>query len=105
MTRRRWIYVDGEAIEVTLDYSPDPRSDIQVMPDIDPYRSMVNGEWITSRSRHREHLREHGLSSNNEVGNDPNVLNARPRPLSAPPGLKDELIRAANQIEERKRRH
>lgn len=104
MTRRRWVYKDGVAHEVSLDYTPEPRSDIHILDDITPYRSMVNGEWITSRSRHREHLREHGLSSNNEVGNDPNVLNARPSPLRSPPGLKEELIRAANAIEERQRR-
>jgi len=38
-----------------------------VMPDIEPYQSMINGEMITSRSRHREHLREHGCI---EVGNE-----------------------------------
>lgn len=38
-----------------------------VMPDIQPYQSMVTGEMITSRSKHREHLRQHNMV---EVGND-----------------------------------
>ena len=54
--RKRWIYVDGEAIEVG-DYEPTPLH--HVMPDIQPYQSMVDGSMITSRSRHREHA-EHG---------------------------------------------
>lgn len=38
-----------------------------VMPDIKPYQSMITGEIITSRSKHREHLREHGCV---EIGNE-----------------------------------
>ena len=95
--KRRFIQIDGVLHEVTPDYVPEPRADYHVMPDIKEYRSMLNGEVITSRSRHREHLRERGLSSNNEVGNDQSVLKARPKPLKSPPGLKEALIRAANQ--------
>ena len=29
------------------------------MPDIEPYQSTITGEQITSRSRHRKHLKEH----------------------------------------------
>lgn len=38
-----------------------------VMPDIQGYKSMVTGEWIGSRSAHREHLKEHRLV---EIGNE-----------------------------------
>lgn len=38
-----------------------------IAPDIEPYKSIVTGETITSRSRHREHLRQHGCE---ELGND-----------------------------------
>jgi len=62
--RKRWIYVDGEAIEVG-DY--EPTSLHHVMPDIQPYQSMVDGSMITSRSRHREHLQAHGCI---EIGNE-----------------------------------
>lgn len=46
----------------------------QVMPDIQPYKSMVTGEMITSRSHHKRHLKEHNL---NEIGNEPmeNLVN------------------------------
>jgi hypothetical protein len=38
-----------------------------VMNDIGGYKSMVTGEWIGSRSQHREHLKSHRLV---EVGNE-----------------------------------
>ena len=39
----------------------------QVIADIDPYVSMIDGSVITSRSKHREHLQAHGCV---EVGNE-----------------------------------
>lgn len=59
-----------------------------VVNDIAPYRSMVTGEIINSRSRHREHLKDHGCI---EVGNE---KLSPPKPLQ-PPGLKDTLIQVA----------
>jgi len=38
-----------------------------VVADIQPYKSMVTGEMITSRSQHRRHLVQHGVT---EVGNE-----------------------------------
>lgn len=35
--------------------------------DIQPYKSMITGEMITSRSQHRDHLKAHGCT---EVGNE-----------------------------------
>lgn len=32
-----------------------------VQPDIAGYKSMVTGEWIGSRSSHRQHLKQHRL--------------------------------------------
>jgi len=99
--RRRWVYdKNGRAIEVTQDWTPEPRSDYHVMPDIKPYRSMIDGREITSRSRHREHLRAHNCV---EVGND-SSLSKPPKPLQPPPGLKEKIIRAVEQVESRQRR-
>jgi len=93
--RRRYIQQqDGELFEVTSDFTPEPQLiNFLVMPDIKPYRSMIDGREITSRSRHREHLRDHGCV---EIGND-SVLKSKPKPLESPPGLKDDIIRAWNQ--------
>ena len=67
--------------------------DHHLMLDIKPYRSLIDGREITSRSRHREHLREHHCV---EVGND-SSLHATPKPLSSPPGLKQLIIEVANE--------
>lgn len=62
-----------------------------VAADIQPYQSMATGEMITSRSQHRAHLKHHGLI---EVGNE---KLAPPKPIAPPPGLKETLIRVANE--------
>lgn len=68
-----------------------PLSAPMIMPDITPYKSVIDGTEITSRSRHREHLREHGCI---EVGNE------RPKPKNIPwtatHGLREELIARYN---------
>lgn len=38
-----------------------------VMSDIGGYQSQVDGSWIDSRSKHRNHLKQHNMI---EVGND-----------------------------------
>lgn len=58
-----------------------------VMGDIQPYKSMVTGEMITSRSVHREHLRQHKLV---EVGNETKYLKNDRKP-SPPSGLKETI--------------
>ena len=99
--RHRYIYDGaGNAHEVGSDWTPEPRPEYHIMGDIQPYRSQIDGSVITSRSRHREHLRAHGCI---EVGND-SSLHRQPKPLSPPPGLKEKIIRAVERVENRKRR-
>lgn len=62
-----------------------------VAADIQPYQSMVTGEMITSRSQHRDHLRQHKLI---EIGNEKITP---PKPIAPPPGLKETLVRVANE--------
>lgn len=61
-----------------------------VSADIQPYKSMCDGTWITSRSEHREHLKKHGVI---EVGNE---KLPQPKKPSPPPGLKETLIQVVN---------
>lgn len=63
--RKRFVYRNGEMVEKGS--VQDTSIGLVFMPDIQPYQSMVTGETITSRSRHREHLRQHNLL---EIGND-----------------------------------
>lgn len=99
--RQRYVQRNGELVRVDPNWTPEPRSDYHIMGDIEPYRSMIDGSVISSRSRHREHLRAHGCV---EVGNDSIVMNPKRKPLESPPGLKETLIRATNEIERRDRR-
>jgi hypothetical protein len=46
-----------------------------VMADIAGYKSMATGEWINSRSTHREHLKQHRLI---EIGNEKMANTPRP---------------------------
>ena len=63
--RKSYVQVDG----VLYEKGTEPRSEgTMVMPDIQPYKSMIDGTMITSRSQHREHLKAHGCQ---ELGNEP----------------------------------
>jgi hypothetical protein len=73
---------------------PSSNADYHVMPDIQPYQSMIDGSIIHSRSQHRRHLKDHGCI---EVGNDSSVLKPQRKPLESPPGLKETLIRVVNE--------
>jgi hypothetical protein len=69
-----------------------------VIGDIQPYRSMITGELITSRSRHAEHLREHNCV---EIGNETKYLTPKTEiDLSAESKQrrKEEIIRQVNAI-------
>ena len=62
--KRTYVYVNGELVEKG---SKEHYDSPMVMPDIAPYKSMIDGSMITSRSTHREHLRQHNCF---EVGNE-----------------------------------
>jgi hypothetical protein len=87
--RRTFRFIDGEMVEITGDR--EPSKSFQVMPDIQPYKSMVTGEMINSRSQHREHLKAHRLV---EIGNETKHL--QPKPKELPQGLKQRIIEIAN---------
>ena len=70
-------------------YRDSRRTSWQVMPDIQPYRSMIDGHIVQSRSGHRAHLR---INNCIEVGNEVQ----KPRPVTTPPGLKQTLIDICN---------
>lgn len=96
MARKRYVYRNGEMVEVGADYRPEPRqSSWQVMPDIQPYQSMIDGREITSRSRHREHLKAHGCI---EVGNETkHLMNPQKGngPINPPEGLRKQIAEIA----------
>jgi hypothetical protein len=72
--RRTYVMVDGEFVERKRDSKGQYH---YVMPDIAPYKSMIDGRMITSRSEHRAHLKAHGCV---EIGNeDPTTAARRPQ--------------------------
>jgi hypothetical protein len=81
-------YQGGELVYCAPKFSEEAPKSFQVLPDIAPYKSMVDGSEITSRSRHREHLKAHGLI---EVGNE--LHHMKQRPVTTPPGLKETVGR------------
>ncbi len=68
MSRRRWIYINGEAVEITDDYVPPARnvhtSDGLLWNDrmYDGMRA-TDGTPINSRSKHREYMRLNNLTT------------------------------------------
>lgn len=68
-----------------------------VTADIAPYRSMITGEIINSRSRHRDHLKSHGCI---EIGNETHHL--KPKEIDVTPESakrrKEILIHQVNSL-------
>ena len=91
---------NGHLVEVEENWTPEPLSDYHIMPDIKPYISMADGTLVTSRSRHREMLKRNNCF---EVGNDSSLFKGY-KPPQPPPGLKEKIIRAVNEVESRVRR-
>jgi hypothetical protein len=72
--KRTYVYIDGEFVERKKD---DKGRYHYVMPDITPYRSMIDGKMVTSRSEHRRHLKANNCE---EVGNDDPAKHIRREP-------------------------
>ena len=62
--KRTYVMVDGEFVERKRDSKGRYH---YVQGDIQPYKSMIDGSMITSRSEHRRHLKANNCI---EVGND-----------------------------------
>ena len=78
-----------ELVEVSADYTPEPRTELHIIPDINPYKSVITGETILGRRQHREHLKQHGCE---EVGNE----KMKPKPMrQIPRQERREAIRKA----------
>lgn len=78
-----WVFVEGRAA---------PRTQAPyVIPDIQPYRSMITGEVVGSRSTHRAHLKQHGCI---EVGNE-KWPERKPVPM---PDLLPDLVPAVRDV-------
>ena len=70
-------------------FEQDNCSGPQVIKDIEPYKSMIDGQMITSRTRHRDHLRAHGCI---EVGNEQMKVTSNPVSKSTRKRFLHELL-------------
>jgi len=84
------VYRDGEEVYRDPEFMQASANLHHVMPDIQPYRSMIDGRIISSRSTHREHLRANGCV---EVGDQTHYL--KQKPVETPKGLKETVARIA----------
>ena len=66
--------VGNSWVETTKQISTAP----MIMTDIQPYKSMIDGSMITSRSHHRNHLKDHNCI---EVGNE--KMESKPAPVKS----------------------
>lgn len=65
MTRRRYVQIDGELIEVTEDYQPALPVDSGALWGDRGYdgQRATDGADISTRTKHREYMRAHGLTT------------------------------------------
>lgn len=91
--RGSWIFdrVTGELVPRAQYQAQNAPAGLQVMRDLDPYKSVVTGEVIGGRRQHRDHLRAHGVV---EVGNE-KPLSHRPAPL---PSVGPDVKRAFEMV-------
>ena len=59
MSRTTYRQINGKLVEISNISNISSKSPL-ILTDIEPYQSIITGETITSRSHHREHLKQHG---------------------------------------------
>lgn len=57
--RRRFVQRNGELVEVSADYQPEPRTPL-VFGDLPGYQSQASGLWVEGRVARREDLKRTG---------------------------------------------
>lgn len=66
-----------------------------VMVDMEPYRSPIDGSIVSSRKHHRDHMRKHGVI---EVGNE--KLTGKKKSYE-PEGVRDDIHGVINDMQRR----
>lgn len=61
MTRASYVLRDGKLVEKHKAAPLSGKGGVQIIHDIEPFKSPETGEVIRSRSHLRTHLRDHGL--------------------------------------------
>ena len=71
MTRRRYVQIKGELIEITDDHTPSLRTDSGALWGDRSYDGMraTDGTDISTRTKHREYMRANGLTTMDDFNN------------------------------------
>jgi len=64
-----------------------------IMADMEPYRSPLDGSVVKSRKHHRDHMRKHGVI---EVGNE--KIGAGAKKEYQPKGVRDDIYKTMHEM-------
>lgn len=93
--RKIYVFRDGRVVD-REEAGPHPlaaKRPVNLMRDLEPFVSIVDGSIIGSRTDRREHNRRNGVI---DVGDDPAVL--RPRPSYEPQNVGEDIARVFDQV-------
>lgn len=85
---KEWQWVEDEPVKFAIPKKPNRR--LQIIKDIEPYRSAITGEVISGRVQHRAHLRDHDVI---EVGNE----RPAPRQPDSMPSAKHDIAQVMRE--------
>lgn len=60
----RLVVHQGKLVDISETRGADGK--IHILGDIEPFKSPITGEWITSRSQLRQHQKEHGVTDSRD---------------------------------------
>lgn len=96
--RRNYKLIRWAPMAETPQHAERSRRAFYIVPDINPYKSPITGEVITSRSKHRDHMRQHEVV---EVGNE----RMKPRKPTPMPDVRRDIHQARQMLEQGYRPH
>lgn len=113
MARRRWIYIDGEAVEITPETVLPDRASTQshdgLLWNDRHYTNLraTDGTPIDSRTKHREYMKQHNLTTMDDY-KDTWARAEKQRDAYRTEGKggatrREDIARAISQLEQRRR--
>jgi hypothetical protein len=96
--RRRFVYIDGVAHEVSTDYVAEPRAAFPyVRGDLGDFRSPVDGKTYSGRAGLREHCKIHDVVPTADLKGLPFKPAVAPYQAESKTAVRDSVIRAMRQ--------
>lgn len=95
MSKKAWVFVGGKMIPKE-EYQQEPQHGITVIPDIQPFRSTVDGSLITGRAALRDHNKRNNVVQTADLRGLPPKLSAQ-APKSDRAAIRQTLINEFNK--------